>query len=40
MAAFPTTVFYDATGKLEYVHNGQYLSEAKLRSDIARYAGT
>lgn len=39
VAAFPTTVFYDATGKLKYVHNGQYLSEAKLRADIARYAG-
>jgi thiol-disulfide isomerase/thioredoxin len=38
--AFPTTVFYDASGKLQYVHNGQYLSEAKLRADIARYAGS
>jgi cytochrome c biogenesis protein CcmG/thiol:disulfide interchange protein DsbE len=37
--AFPTTVFYDSAGKLRYVHNGQYLSEAKLRADIARYAG-
>jgi thiol-disulfide isomerase/thioredoxin len=38
--AFPTTVFYDASGKLKYVHNGQYMSEAKLRADIARYAGS
>jgi cytochrome c biogenesis protein CcmG/thiol:disulfide interchange protein DsbE len=37
--AFPTTVFYDATGKLKYIHNGQYQTEAALRKDIARYAG-
>jgi len=37
--AFPTTAFYDAHGKLQYIHQGEYLSEAKLRSDIARYAG-
>jgi cytochrome c biogenesis protein CcmG/thiol:disulfide interchange protein DsbE len=36
----PKTVFYDATGKLQYVHVGQYATEAKLRSDIARYAGS
>jgi cytochrome c biogenesis protein CcmG, thiol:disulfide interchange protein DsbE len=36
--AFPTTAFYDANGKLQYIHQGEYLSEAKLRSDIARYA--
>ena len=36
--AFPTTVFYDATGKLQYLHNGQYRDEASLRRDIARYA--
>jgi cytochrome c biogenesis protein CcmG/thiol:disulfide interchange protein DsbE len=34
----PKTVFYDAGGKLKYVHVGQYPSEAKLRADIARYA--
>jgi cytochrome c biogenesis protein CcmG/thiol:disulfide interchange protein DsbE len=37
--AFPTTVFYDASGKLKYIHNGQYATEAALRRDIARYAG-
>jgi thiol-disulfide isomerase/thioredoxin len=37
--AFPTTVFYDASGKLQYVHQGQYRDEASLRRDIKRYAG-
>jgi cytochrome c biogenesis protein CcmG, thiol:disulfide interchange protein DsbE len=36
--AFPTTAFYRASGKLSYVHQGAYASEAKLREDIARYA--
>jgi thiol-disulfide isomerase/thioredoxin len=35
----PKTVFYDAAGKLKYIHVGQYATEAKLRADIARYAG-
>jgi thiol-disulfide isomerase/thioredoxin len=35
----PTTVFYDAAGKRQYVHAGPYASVAKLRQDIARYAG-
>jgi cytochrome c biogenesis protein CcmG/thiol:disulfide interchange protein DsbE len=35
----PKTIFYNASGKLSYVHVGQYATEAKLRSDIARYAG-
>jgi cytochrome c biogenesis protein CcmG/thiol:disulfide interchange protein DsbE len=38
VAAFPTTVFYDRTGKLSYIHQGQYLSGAKLEQDIERYA--
>ncbi len=37
--AFPTTVFYDAHGRLTFVHQGAYPSEAKLRQDIRRYAG-
>ncbi|TMK63406.1 MAG: TlpA family protein disulfide reductase [Actinobacteria bacterium] len=37
--AFPTTAFYDARGRLTFVHQGAYASEAKLREDIARYAG-
>ena len=36
--AFPTTAFYDAAGRLTFVHQGAYASEAKLREDIARYA--
>jgi thiol-disulfide isomerase/thioredoxin len=36
---FPTTAFYEASGKLSYVHQGGYASEAKLREDIGRYAG-
>jgi len=37
-AAFPATVFYDRRGKLSYLHQGQYLSAAKLEQDIRRYA--
>ncbi|MEA2349579.1 MAG: cytochrome c biosis protein CcmG, thiol:disulfide interchange protein DsbE [Thermoleophilaceae bacterium] len=37
--AFPSTAFYDAAGKLSYVHQGGYATEAKLREDIRRYAG-
>ncbi|MEA2398049.1 MAG: cytochrome c biosis protein CcmG, thiol:disulfide interchange protein DsbE [Thermoleophilaceae bacterium] len=37
--AFPTTAFYDAGGKLAFVHQGAYATAAKLRQDIARYAG-
>jgi thiol-disulfide isomerase/thioredoxin len=36
--AFPSTVFYDSKGELVYLHQGQYLSEAKLAADIAKYA--
>jgi cytochrome c biogenesis protein CcmG/thiol:disulfide interchange protein DsbE len=36
--AFPTTVFYDRDGKVAYLHQGQYLSGAKLEQDIERYA--
>jgi thiol-disulfide isomerase/thioredoxin len=35
----PKTVFYDASGKLKYIHVGQYRDEAALRRDISRYAG-
>ena len=37
-AAFPTTVFYGPDGKVSYLHQGQYASEAKLAQDIDRYA--
>jgi cytochrome c biogenesis protein CcmG/thiol:disulfide interchange protein DsbE len=36
--AFPTTVFYDRRGTLAYLHQGQYLTGAKLEQDIQRYA--
>ena len=36
--AFPTTAFYDARGRLAFVHQGAYASEAKLREDVTRYA--
>jgi cytochrome c biogenesis protein CcmG/thiol:disulfide interchange protein DsbE len=36
--AFPSTAFYDSRGKLAYVHQGAYPSEAKLAADIGRYA--
>ena len=37
--AFPTTVFYDPDGKLNYIHQGQYQTATKLMADIRRYAG-
>ena len=36
--AFPTTAFYDARGKLAFVHQGGYASEDDLAEDIERYA--
>jgi len=36
--AFPTTAFYDARGRLAFVHQGAYATEAKLREDVTRYA--
>jgi thiol-disulfide isomerase/thioredoxin len=36
--SFPTTAYYTRTGKLEFIHQGGYASEARLREDIARYA--
>jgi cytochrome c biogenesis protein CcmG/thiol:disulfide interchange protein DsbE len=33
----PVTVFYNARGS-QYIHQGPYLSAAKLEADIARYA--
>ena len=35
----PKTIFYDESGKLAFVHVGQYANEAALRRDIKRYAG-
>jgi cytochrome c biogenesis protein CcmG/thiol:disulfide interchange protein DsbE len=36
--AWPTTAFYDASGKLTRTHLGAYASEAKLDEDVRRYA--
>ena len=36
--AFPTTVFYDRNGGVEYVKQGGYSSEQALAADVARYA--
>jgi thiol-disulfide isomerase/thioredoxin len=39
LGPLPKTVFYDASGKLQYIHVGQYPNDAALRRDISRYAG-
>jgi cytochrome c biogenesis protein CcmG, thiol:disulfide interchange protein DsbE len=36
--AFPTTAFYDRSGRLSFVHLGAYATRGKLAADIARYA--
>ena len=36
--AWPTTAYYDASGKLVYTHAGSYASEAKLEEHVRRYA--
>ncbi len=36
----PVTLFYDAAGKLAYLHQGSYQSEAALERDVRRYAPT
>ena len=40
VGAFPTTAFYDKTGKVAYVHQGPYDSVDELLSDARRYAGS
>ena len=37
-ANYPITVFYDRRGKISFVHQGAYPTEAKLDQDIRRYA--
>jgi cytochrome c biogenesis protein CcmG, thiol:disulfide interchange protein DsbE len=37
--AFPTTSFYDRSGKLVYTHPGVYGDESDLVADVNRYAG-
>ena len=36
--AFPTTAFYDDSGRLAFVHIGAYADEKKLEADIRSYA--
>ena len=36
--AYPTTMYYDASGKMQYAHQGNYRDEAALVADIKRYA--
>ena len=36
--AFPTTIYYDAGGKVQYIHQGPYTTDAKFAADIRRYA--
>ena len=38
VAAFPTTAFYDRSGKLTFLHQGQYPNLEQLEIDIQRYA--
>jgi cytochrome c biogenesis protein CcmG/thiol:disulfide interchange protein DsbE len=35
---YPTTIYYDARGRLQYVHQGLYSSDQALAADIRRYA--
>jgi cytochrome c biogenesis protein CcmG/thiol:disulfide interchange protein DsbE len=37
--AFPTTAFYDRSGKLVFTHPGVYQSEQDLIADVNRYSG-
>ena len=37
--AFPTTTFYDRSGKLVFTHPGVYADEQDLIADVERYAG-
>jgi cytochrome c biogenesis protein CcmG, thiol:disulfide interchange protein DsbE len=37
--AFPTTAFYDRSGKLVFSHPGVYASEQDLIADVEKYAG-
>jgi thiol-disulfide isomerase/thioredoxin len=38
VTGLPDTVFFDASGRKTYVHQGGYQSEAQLAADIRRYA--
>lgn len=36
--SFPTTMYYGADGKVKYIHQGPYTSDAAFAADIKRYA--
>jgi thiol-disulfide isomerase/thioredoxin len=36
--SFPTTLYYGADGKVKYIHQGPYTSDAAFATDIKRYA--
>jgi thiol-disulfide isomerase/thioredoxin len=36
--SFPTTIYYDARGKVQYIHQGPYTSDEKFAADIEHYA--
>ena len=36
--AFPTTTYYDRSGKLVFTHPGVYQDESDLAADVNRYA--
>jgi thiol-disulfide isomerase/thioredoxin len=36
--SFPTTIYYDAQGKVKYIHQGPYTTDAGFAADIQRYA--
>jgi thiol-disulfide isomerase/thioredoxin len=36
--SFPTTIYYDAGGKVQYIHQGPYTSDARFAADVRRYA--
>ena len=38
IGGFPNTLFFDASGKLLYAHQGVYPDEATLEADIRKYA--
>jgi thiol-disulfide isomerase/thioredoxin len=35
---FPTTMYYDARGRVQYIHQGPYTTDAAFAADIKRYA--
>jgi cytochrome c biogenesis protein CcmG/thiol:disulfide interchange protein DsbE len=35
---YPTTMFFDAGGKMQYIHQGPYTSDAAFAADVERYA--